>query len=94
MTNYSTVDLPSALGSHLTADKDEDFCVNTPHYDKISEVGPYPAISYFGDRFSATILTTFFTLFGVIAEDDVPVRSSSMKRTQQTNEVFHLGSRI
>jgi ABC-type glycerol-3-phosphate transport system permease component len=42
-------------------------------YEKIKNVGPYPAIHYFGQSFGATLLTTFFTLFGVIFEDNIPV---------------------
>jgi len=46
---------------------------NDDDYDKIQTIGPHPAIYYFGRSFVSTILTTFFTLFGVIAEDKIPV---------------------
>lgn len=56
-----------------TDSDDTDSCSKTKHYDKIEKIGPIPAIHYFGKNFGATILTTFFSLFGVIAEDDIPV---------------------
>ncbi|CAF2949966.1 unnamed protein product [Rotaria sp. Silwood2] len=56
-------------------DQDKNFsCKKTRGYDKIQRIGRYPAIYYFGKSFGSTILTTFFTLFGVIAEDELPDR--------------------
>jgi hypothetical protein len=56
--------------------EDDGTCSRTENYDKIASVGSYPAIHYFGQSFGATILTTFFTLFGVIGEDNVAARVS------------------
>ncbi|CAF1407181.1 unnamed protein product [Adineta steineri] len=56
-------------------DKNYETIKTSENYDKIKRVGPRPALYYFGDSFGSTILTTFFTLFGVIAEDGVPDRS-------------------
>ncbi|UJR22097.1 hypothetical protein I4U23_025163 [Adineta vaga] len=53
---------------------DNNTCKKSSDYDKIKSVGSRPAIHYFGERFGSTILTTFFTLFGVIAEDGKPDR--------------------
>ena len=50
------------------------FCEQTSQYNRIKRIGPYPAIHYFGQSFGATVLTIFFTLFGVIAADNIPVR--------------------
>ena len=55
---------------------ENDTCSASPELDKIRNIGPYPAVHYFGKSFVATILTTFFTLFGVIAEDNIPVDRS------------------
>ncbi|CAF4303111.1 unnamed protein product [Rotaria sp. Silwood2] len=50
------------------------FCKKIKGYEKIERIGRYPAIYYFGKSFGSTILTTFFTLFGIIAEDELPDR--------------------
>ena len=92
LTNYSIVDLPTGPGSQISLNDEENFCMKTQNYDKIREVGSHPAISYFGQSFGATILTTFFTLFGVIAEDDVPVRFQ--RNTFSFHLSFVLGSRL
>ncbi len=55
---------------HVQCDKADDF-------KKMKSVGTRPAIHYFGESFGATVLTTFFTLFGVIAEDGIPVRMTN-----------------
>ena len=47
----------------------------TEDYKKIQKIGPRPAIYYFGESFGSTILTTFFTLIGVIVEDRIPVNN-------------------
>ena len=49
-------------------------CDKTEDFKKMKNVGSRPAIHYFGESFGATVLTIFFTLFGVIAEDGIPVR--------------------
>ncbi|CAF1211680.1 unnamed protein product [Adineta ricciae] len=49
-------------------------CKKSEDYNKKIKVGGRPAIHYFGKTFGATVLTTFFTLFGVIAEDGIPDR--------------------
>lgn len=64
---------------YITAsdDLENGTCPASEHWDKIKKIGHYPAVFYFGKSFSTTILTTFFTLFGVIAEDDTLVKISS-----------------
>ncbi len=57
-------------------DDDNNTCKKNEDYSKIKKIGKHPAISYFGRSFGATILTTFFTLFGVIAEDNIPVNKT------------------
>ena len=95
LTNYSVVDLPTGSGSLLGGTEEENFCMNTPEYGKIKDVGSHPAVHYFAESFGATILTTFFTLFGVIAEDNVPVRSSRLaSRRDVVFRLTRLGSRI
>jgi len=54
-------------------------CQQTSNYDLVKEIGPYPAIYYFGQSFGSTILTTFFTLFGVIGTIDTPVSIQNSK---------------
>lgn len=54
-------------------EKNDDTCL------KIQRIGPSPAIHYFGKSVGATIATTFFTLFGVIADDDIPVNEKKRK---------------
>ncbi len=49
------------------------FCQQSPDYNTYKEIGPYPAIYYFGQSFQTTLLTTFFTLFNVIGEIGMPV---------------------
>ena len=93
LTNYSVVDVPTGSGGLFSVTEEENFCMRTEHYDKIKDVGPYPAVSYFGESFGATILTIFFTLFGVIAEDNVPVRSDSLVSREIVRRI-RLGSRI
>ncbi|CAF4122877.1 unnamed protein product, partial [Rotaria magnacalcarata] len=67
--NVTASDAPDA------ANLDENnSCKKSKQYDKIESVGPHPAIHYFGEKFGSTILTTFFTLFGDMAEDDIPDR--------------------
>ena len=58
---------------------DNDTCSTSPELKKIRKIGPYPAVYYFGRSFTATTLTTFFTLFGVIAEDNIPVDRTKRK---------------
>ena len=50
-----------------------DFCQQTSNYDTLKSIGPYPAIHYFGQSFQSTLLTTFYTLFGVVADNNIPV---------------------
>jgi uncharacterized protein YpmB len=57
-------------------DDENNTCKKTEDYDKIKKVGSHPAIHYFGRSFVSTILTTFFTLFGVIFEDNIPVNKN------------------
>jgi hypothetical protein len=52
---------------------DNNTCAQSSQYTTIKRVGPYPGIYYFGQSFGSTMLTTFFTLFGVIGENGVPV---------------------
>ena len=52
---------------------DEFSCGDPSNYEKLKQIGSSPAIHYFGERIGSTVLTTFFTLFGVIADDDLPV---------------------
>ena len=68
--------IPNITQSEMPVSNHEDeqgFCEQTKNYDKIKQIGPHPAIYYFGEGFGSTILTIFFTLFGVIAEDELPV---------------------
>ncbi|CAF1047029.1 unnamed protein product [Rotaria sp. Silwood1] len=51
-----------------------DFCQQSSNYNKLTKIGHYPAIYYFGESFKSTLLTTFFTLFGVIGENGIPDR--------------------
>jgi predicted PurR-regulated permease PerM len=53
-----------------------DFCQQSSNYGTYQQVGSYPAIYYFGQSFQSTIITTFFTLFGVIG-DGTPVSMGS-----------------
>ena len=63
-------------GSYSNHNEDKhNICEQTSHYKLLKRIGPYPAIYYFGKSFQSTILTMFFTLFGVIGEDDVPVNN-------------------
>ncbi|CAF0906842.1 unnamed protein product [Rotaria sordida] len=55
-----------------------NFCQQSSNYDTLTQIGPYPAIYYFGESFNSTILTTFFTLFGVIGENGIPDRGYEM----------------
>ena len=51
----------------------QTFCEQSSQYTTLEEVGPYPGIHYFGQSFGSTLLTNFFTLFGVIGENGAPV---------------------
>ncbi|CAF2859314.1 unnamed protein product [Rotaria sp. Silwood2] len=55
-----------------------EFCQQSSNYGTLTQVGPFPAIYYFGESFKSTILTTFFTLFGVIGNNGVPDRGYEM----------------
>lgn len=66
----------------------EDFCEQTSNYDVLTRVGPYPGIYYFGRSFEATLLTTFFTLFGVIGENGVPVSVYKQKEYLNYRSIF------
>jgi hypothetical protein len=69
-----TVSLPTDNGNAgSNANTSTDFCQQTSNYDTLVTVGPYPAIYYFGQSFQSTVLTMFFTLFGVIGAQGVPV---------------------
>ena len=59
-------------------------CPVSEDLSKIKKIGPHPAVFYFGESFSTTILTTFFTLFGVIAEDNTLVNIEKRKEYFQT----------
>ncbi|CAF1402153.1 unnamed protein product [Rotaria sp. Silwood1] len=72
--NQSMSNIIDRTESNNADKKTTSSCQNSKSYDKIEKIGPYPAIHYFGATFGSTILTTFFTLFGVIAEDDLPDR--------------------
>lgn len=61
-------------------------CSASENWSKIKKIGPHPAVFYFGKSFSTTILTTFFTLFGVIAEDNTLVNIE--KRTKIFSDYF------
>ena len=56
-----------------TNGNDLDSCQQSSNYDTLKTIGFYPAIHYFGQSFQSTLLTTFFSLFGVIAENGIPV---------------------
>ena len=56
-----------------TNEDNNDFCQQTSNYATLTEIGHYPAIYYFGQSFQSTLLTTFFTLFAIIGENDIPV---------------------
>jgi predicted PurR-regulated permease PerM len=75
---------------------DNDTCANTKDYNKIKHIGYHPAIHYFGRSFGSTILTTFFTLFGVIADDNLPVNIPEREKENESFFFFKylLGSRI
>jgi hypothetical protein len=75
-----TISLVTSDGNDQTStDDNTDFCSQTSNYDVLTRVGPYPAIYYFGQSFfSSTVLTTFFTLFGVIGENGVPVSYTNL----------------
>ena len=61
--------------THWSKDRaNASLCEQTSEYSRVKRIGPYPAIHYFGQSFGATVLTIFFTLFGVIAADNIPVR--------------------
>jgi ABC-type glycerol-3-phosphate transport system permease component len=74
MTNRTIPDRSREQGNKNDENKD-GFCAKIDHKDqlKVIRVGPSPAVYYFGRSFGATTLTTFFTLFGVIAEDKIAV---------------------
>lgn len=69
--------IPTMIGDDNRKDTtniaDLDFCQQTSNYDTLKKIGPYPAIYYFGQSFQSTLLTTFFTLFGVVADNNIPV---------------------
>jgi ABC-type glycerol-3-phosphate transport system permease component len=69
--------IPASTDAENNDDYDQhgSFCELSSQYDKVKNIGSFPAIHYFGKAFGSTILTIFFTLFGVIAEDNVPVSS-------------------
>jgi hypothetical protein len=77
---YSITNLSGPYSISYAVDKDtddekiSDYCKKTDDYEKIKNVGPRPAIHYFGKSFGATVLTTFFTLFGAGVQDGIPVR--------------------
>lgn len=75
MTNRTLPDSTSADANTAPADSTIEFCAKISQQDqlKIQRVGFSPAVYYFGRSFGATTLTTFFTLFGVIAEDKIAV---------------------
>ena len=62
------------LNNNDQNNNDNNTCSQVNNYNKIKKIGSYPAMYYFGRSFGSTILTTFFTLFGVIAEDDISVK--------------------
>lgn len=74
-------------------DDTNDTCKNEDCF-KMKRIGSYPAIYYFGRTFGSTILTTFFTLFGVIFEDNIPVNRIIIYSTKKTTFFFLLGSRL
>ncbi|UJR27013.1 hypothetical protein I4U23_008318 [Adineta vaga] len=45
-----------------------DSCQQASTYQLYQNIETYPAINYFGQSFDSTLLTTFFTLFGVIGD--------------------------
>ncbi|CAF1031114.1 unnamed protein product [Rotaria sordida] len=74
LLNQTIPNITSSDQSRNGNNDTDESCTCSDGCDKIKRIGAYPAIYYFGDRFGSTLLTTFFTLFGVIAEDDLPDR--------------------
>ena len=75
MTNRTIPDSTSENANKGGSYDTTEFCAKMSQQDqlKIRRVGFSPAVYYFGRSFGATTLTTFFTLFGVIAEDKIAV---------------------
>lgn len=84
--NNSTSNL---LNSTLT-NANKDFCSQTSNYEKLVEIGHFPAITYFGQSLQATTLTLFFTLFGVIGENNIPVSSMLFVLENKRSPVYFL----
>ena len=60
----------SAVGNSYTGN---DTCQQSSSYSTLVKIGPYPAVHYFGESFKSTLLTLFFTLFGVIGQNGMAV---------------------
>lgn len=69
--SYSLVIYPG--NDDINTNDVNGFCKNTSTYDTVKKIGHFPAIYFFGRSFSATLLTSFFTLFGVFSENGIPV---------------------
>ena len=79
LTNRSFSDSSAGEAGNNGANAGVGFCAKIGKDDqlKIKRVGTSPGVYYFGRSFGATTLTTFFTLFGVIAEDRIAVGDCS-----------------
>ncbi|CAF2182186.1 unnamed protein product [Rotaria magnacalcarata] len=73
-----TIQLPNNTGDNSNSDNGStgatDICQQSPDYDTLSKIGPYPAIYYFGQSFQITLLTTFFTLLLNVGQPGLPDR--------------------
>lgn len=84
-----TVVATSADNSNASSDA----CQQSPNYGSLVKVGPYPGVYYFGRSFRVTLLTIFFTLFGVIGQNGVPV--SDLREELYSSKIFvSLSTRI
>ncbi|CAF1399284.1 unnamed protein product, partial [Didymodactylos carnosus] len=78
-TLFFTISNETLMNSNTDTDTedvniDNSTCSQDENWDILEQVGPYPALYYFGKSIDASLLTTFFTLFGVIGENNVPDR--------------------
>lgn len=73
LLNQSVSAVVDATGDDSTNASNLDVCQQLSYYSTLTELGSHPAIYYFGQSFQSTLLTTFFTLFGVIGENGIAV---------------------
>jgi hypothetical protein len=64
------------------ANNTDNSCQQSSNYGTLTKIGSYPAVYYFGRSFESTLLTIFFTLFGVFGENGVAV-------SNKTNHIDH-----